>query len=430
MYIGDFYKPSNKEVVMNTSETEVLESFTIYGENELKSMELDRYSSLFTINSVKNYKGAFDLIPKESLTEIEIQKEREKLISDPLILDVEANYEEISLIPDEENKEVFWGIDDVDTETAKDYLWHHKVMNIKEAWQVTKHGKREKGDGIVIAHPDSGYINHPELLPMDKRILKKYQKDFIDSDNDPTYAKATHGLATASVILGNEEGLIKGIAPKAFLIPMRVAKIKLLPTPVLISGGRRRLRLSIEHAIESEADIISISLGGLKGWGKASKRVLDEAKRQGIIVLAAAGNHVHFVVYPAKYSSVIAVAASNFSNKEWSGSSRGNSVVITAPGENVWKADTYTENKIDRSSGTSYAVANVAGVAALWLAHWGKSALEETFGGKDKIVDGFIKMLKDTASSDHDLPYDGFGAGIVDAKKLLSLNLVKYRIDK
>jgi len=405
----------------------IIESFTIYGKDTLNVSKLNTYSSVFTIESVRDYNGAFDLIPKENLSEDQIADARKMLISDPQIMDFDESYEDIMSVDFEPSitiKSLGGGVS-VEDDTADDFLWHHKIMDIEKAWEITESGKKSKGEGIIIAHPDSGLITHPELCPGDERILKESQLDLVDLDYDPNYEKATHGLATASVILGNEEGLIKGIAPKALLIPIRIAKVeKLFPTPVLFGGGMRRLRKSIEHSIDSKADIVSISLGGIKSLtqSRALKGALEMAKKQGIIVMAAAGNNVGFVVYPAKYDSVIAVAASNYFNEAWDGSCRGNTVDITAPGENVWKADISKPNKVKRSSGTSYAVANTAGVAALWLAHWGKNTLEEIFGGKDKLVDGFIRMIKDSATTDTNLPDSDFGAGIINAKKLLQLH--------
>ncbi|MDF7809662.1 S8 family serine peptidase [Pontiellaceae bacterium B12219] len=192
---------------------------------------------------------------------------------------------------------------------------------------------------------------------MDKsdRLLAR---DFIDGDGDPVEIGATHGLGIASVILGSEEGYISGIAPQATLLPMRVAKIKgdgkIWPTPVLWGGGMRRLRNSIHHAINNEADIISISLGGTRGRDssvKAMQAAVDRARRAGVIVLAAAGNSVGFVTSPANYDSVIAVAASNYHKERWDSSSFGRNVDVTAPGESVYKAD--VRKVIDRSSGTS-----------------------------------------------------------------------------
>lgn len=403
----------------------ILESFTVYCDVNTKKNNLSKYESVYKIEEVLNYKGAFDFIPKKIIQDDEISKEEEKLKKDSKIKDYDKNLEEIETI--DVDRAIEKSIFNTSCQSNLSYDWHLDIMNIYKAWEITKNGKKEKGEDIIIAHPDSGYMKHYELFNDKSRIIEEY--DLIEEDNDAIYEKATHGLATASVILGNQEGRIKGVAPKAKLLPIRVAKVdgKIFPTPVLIGHGMRRLRKAIEYAEEKNADIISISLGGSNLFlgNKTFKKAIKRAKNNGIIIMAAAGNVVRLVVYPAKYDDVIAVAASNHKNKEWSKSCRGKEVDITAPGENIWKAD--IEHDICVSSGTSYAVANLAGVTALWLAHWGKEDLISIFG-KDKLVDGFIRMMKSSVLEEDKLPKKGFGAGIINAEKLLKLNPKDYSL--
>jgi serine protease len=53
------------------------------------------------------------------------------------------------------------------------------------------------------------------------------------------------------------------------------------------------------------------------------QKAVERATAAGVIVLAAAGNDVGFVVWPARYEAVIAVAACNIEKRPWRGSSRG-----------------------------------------------------------------------------------------------------------
>ena len=79
--------------------------------------------------------------------------------------------------------------------------------------------------------------------------------------------------------------------------------------------------------------------------GFGTQRAIQRALDAGTIVLAAAGNEVGFVVFPAAFDEVIAVAASNIRDEPWSGSSHGPAVDITAPGESVWRARTARESQ-------------------------------------------------------------------------------------
>jgi serine protease len=65
---------------------------------------------------------------------------------------------------------------------------------------------------------------------------------------------------------------------------------------------------------------------------------LKRAVEADVIVLAAAGNCVEFVVWPARYEDCIAVAGTSAADQPWQGSCRGPDVAISAPGQNVYRA--------------------------------------------------------------------------------------------
>jgi hypothetical protein len=148
----------------------------------------------------------------------------------------------------------------------------------------------------------------------------------------------------------------------------------------------------------------------------------------GAIVMAAAGNQVGVVVAPAAYPECIAVAATNVEDQPWAGSSRGTMVDVSAPGESVWVAavDSGTNPPRfhhDRHHGTSFAVATLAGVAALWIAHHGYARIVERVG-QANVHAAFLTLLR---SHGHRLPPEwsqngwdrAYGVGIVDAHALL-----------
>lgn len=129
------------------------------------------------------------------------------------------------------------------------------------------------------------------------------------------------------------------------------------------------------------------------------------------------------MVWPAAYSEVIAVAASNARRETWKYSSFGSAVDVTAPGESVWCAGVSrpAQFSVGRASGTSFAVATVAGIAALWLSHHGRDKLVQRFGA-EKIPIIFNRILRDTCDP---VPgwKPGFGRGIVNAEKVLAAAL-------
>jgi thermitase len=186
----------------------------------------------------------------------------------------------------------------------------------------------------------------------------------------------------------------------------------------------RGLRQAIDHATTHGAQVISISLGGpMPGFG--TRRAIQRALDAGTIVLAAAGNEVGFVVFPAAFDEVIAVAASNVRDQPWSGSSHGPAVDITAPGESVWRARTTRESDgqlrftVERGNGTSFAVATTAGVAALWVSFHGWTNLVRRYGAGN-IARVFKQLLQATCRTPRGWDTSEFGPGIVDARKLLA----------
>ncbi len=325
----------------------------------------------------------------------------------------------------------------------KNLEWNLILTFVKDAKDVKfpdpNIGKRD-GEGIVISHPDTGYTNHYEID--DKlRLLIKKGYDFEDGKHPPLDkmigSSKGHGTSTSSVIMSaigpkQKPPYVSGVAPKATLIPMRVSTS-------VVHFSFLNLALAIYKAIDDGHHIISMSLGGLLGWDYLHEAI-EYAIKNDIILLAAAGNMWRGVVYPAAFDEVIAVAACNCEGKIWNQSifrrsAYGRKVDIAAPGESVWRAVTKKswrwknyKYEVERSSGTSYAVAITAGDCALWLAHHGRKKLINHFGvgnlaGKFKDI-----LKKKGVTTPLYWNTKKHGAGILNAKKLLEADLgPKYK---
>ena len=225
----------------------------------------------------------------------------------------------------------------------------------------------------------------------------------------------SHGTSTSSLIFSAQgppagwagPAFVSGTAPGASLIPIRTTKSVVL-------WSMSRLTRAIHYAVEHGAHVISISLGGPVP-STALHNAVREAESQGVIVLCAAGNQVRFVVFPAAFDEVIAVAASRIDDEPWDGSCRGPAVDITAPGSSVWRARTVLHEgveqyKVLRGSGTSYAVAPTAGIAALWLSYHGRGALVARYG-KDRVAAVFKLLLQQTCRTPQGWDTRDFGPG-------------------
>jgi thermitase len=306
---------------------------------------------------------------------------------------------------------------------SDDNDWALKLCHVFEAWNIPT-ANEPQGRGSIVAHPDTGYTRHPELIRSDILYSKGYDfvadtPDALDPLDPPN---AGHGTSTGSVILSDvgPAGAIHvtGVAPQASLIPLRVSSS-------VVHFSWTRLCAALYRAIDDDAHVVSMSLGGPWG-GFALHDAVRDAVDAGLLLVAAAGNGWPFVVYPARYDEVIAVAACNVDKRRWADSASGDAVDITAPGESVWRARTKRDGTfdVDRSSGTSYAAAHVAGIGALWLAHHGRASLVMKYGGA-RIASVFKEMLTTAghAGTPSPWPTKALGAGIANAQSLLEAAL-------
>jgi hypothetical protein len=321
-----------------------------------------------------------------------------------------------------------------------DRAWAPRMLKVPEAWAFSDARSRPaRGRGISIAQVDTGYTDHPAIAGS---IDPSRGWDFIDGDADPRdplvkvlpIDNPGHGTATASVVVGGAaivshqgqaEGgtsgsngrLVAGTAPEARLVPIRAIR-------TVIRTSQINVARTINFARREGFPIITMSLGGFPSIALWS--AVGAAVRDNIIVLAAAGNCVGLVVYPARYRACIAVAGINQAEQRWKGSSSGSSVDVSAPGELVWRASAARNTDGSPSfttdgtgEGTSFAVAMTAGVAALWLAHHGRDALIRSLARGESLADRFRLLLKSSARVPNGWDAHNLGAGIVDADRLL-----------
>jgi serine protease len=317
-----------------------------------------------------------------------------------------------------------------------DYQWSLKQVHAMAAWALPPDpGGATRGAGVKVGHPDTGYTHHPDIwpaAPTPQPILVAEGHNFIDGEdaNDPTDAlddgflkNPGHGTGTSSVIVGVPgAGLppappwATGVAPDARIVPLRTS------TSVVLWSMENLIK-AIHYAVDHGCHLISISMGGL--GGDALHESVRYAVGQDVIVLAAAGNDVGFVVWPAAYDEVLAVAATNVLRQPWIGSSKGPAVDFSAPGESVWRATAKKNNggpayEVSMGDGTSFAVATAAGICALWLAHHGgREALREKYGQGNVAAVFKELVLQHGCETDEGWDSDNYGVGIIGAVKVL-----------
>ncbi|MFJ7467841.1 S8 family serine peptidase [Peribacillus frigoritolerans] len=275
--------------------------------------------------------------------------------------------------------------------------WHHKKLGTGAAWTKSM-GSKE----LIVAIIDDGIDrNHEDLKG---RIVNAY--DTI-RNRKHIIPKGEHGTHIAGIIAGSANNGIggTGVAPNVKLMPINVFDGEYADTADIIDA--------IHYAVQQKANIINMSLGDTS-YSESLNKAVQEAYKKGVLIVAAAGNEGDMGknvqrVYPAAFSHVISVAATNSSDKRPSYSNYHSTVDIAAPGDDI--LSTLPNDKYGWMSGTSMATPMVAGVAALIWSHEPKLNKTEV---EYRLYDSAV----DLGTKGKDIYY---GNGRVNAKKALEM---------
>ena len=321
------------------------------------------------------------------------------------------------------------------------YQWHYPLINLPQAWDITT-----GSSNVVVAVVDTGvFMAHPDLntqLTTDgydfiSSTSISNDGDGIDSNPDDPGDQSTpgsssfHGTHVAGTIAAesnNNQG-IAGVAWNARIMPVRVLGVGGGTSYDVIQGVRYAAGLSNDSGTvpSTAAHIINLSLGGA-GYSQAAQDTYNDARSQGVIVIAAAGNNnTSTLSYPASYDGVVSVSAVD-SNKDRSYySNYGTKIDVAAPGgdttvdlNNDGYVDGILSTLADDSSGTrqpnyvfyqgtSMASPHMAGVVALM------KAVNINLTPAD--LDGLLQsgnITEDLGTAGRD---DIFGHGLIDALK-------------
>jgi hypothetical protein len=302
-----------------------------------------------------------------------------------------------------------------------DENWAIKKARIPEAWQFAQdQGRPVAGVGSVVFQPDTGIVDTHVALPPGM-ANRPGAANFVEPGRPPVDPRTGghnpgHGTGTGSVI-ASPGGRMKGVAPAATVVPLRCVES-------VAVFDQSPVAQAISHAERHGAHVITMSLGGVPS--SALHAAARQAVASNVIVVAAAGNCVGEVVWPARYDEVIAIAGVNEASRPWQGSCRGPSVAVSAPAEFVLRADGTDRSvppaAVSGGQGTSFAVAMTAGIAALWLAFHGRDRLIAELPGGRTLQEQFRRLLRRAVQKPPGFDTRKFGAGIVDALALLQLD--------
>ncbi len=237
--------------------------------------------------------------------------------------------------------------------------WNLKSINAEEAWKVSR------GKGVTVAVIDTGVTQVKDLSNTEFVPGYDFVNDREKADDDNGHG--THVAGTIAQSTNNRYG-VAGVAYEAKIMPLKVLSAQ--------GGGTTAdIAEAIRFAADNGADVINMSLGG-GGKSQLMQDAVDYAYGKGVTIIAAAGNAgQNAASYPARYSHVMGVAATDSKDAKAPYSNYGAGVDISAPGGNTREGEAggILQETIDRQTkqsafkyfqGTSMAAPHVAGVAA------------------------------------------------------------------
>lgn len=334
-------------------------------------------------------------------------------------------------------------------DTFYDQQWHYPAIGLEQAWELTT--GREPGPPVVVAVVDTGVlVNHPDLSGQLLRdadgalvgfdfvqdAARAGDGDGIDADPDdpgdgsqPDGGGSFHGTHVAGTVAADSDNGsgVAGVSWGARLMPMRALGVDGGTTFDVMQAVRYAAGLpNVSGSVPPvRADIINLSLGS-DFYSEAEQSTLNEARAQGVFLVASAGNDGSTVPsYPASYDGVVSVSATTISGTAASYSNFGPFVDLAAPGGDGFAPVLSTlgeggggEPIVFGSgflAGTSMAAPHVAGVIALMKA--------VSPGMTPAEFDALLQagaLTDDAGASGRD---DVFGWGVINANKAVQAAL-------
>ena len=336
------------------------------------------------------------------------------------------------------------------------YDWHLLETRTVQAWKMFEdtYGGISWG-ALRVGQIDTGYTEHVALgfdgsasewvdTVNDYNYMAGYGGATQPGSNDPIPELPTvaidplsgmnwgHGTKTNSILSGYADDMnFRGAAPKIPVVPIRLTDSvwldKVLGTDLPDAITRLVDRVGVR--------LITLSMGSPHPYPilspfplpipRSLRDAIDHAYERGVFFFCAAGNNIPNpdVVYPARLNRTIAVAGTSRNAYPWFGSSRGPEAEISAPADEVHRAERLRNGSdaYGLGDGTSYATPQACAAAALWLA-WHGDAIDAAYPEPWQPIEAFRAILAATASplaGDPNFWRGRWGAGLLDTEATL-----------
>jgi len=248
------------------------------------------------------------------------------------------------------------------------------------------------GKGVRVALIDTG-------VDRERPELKNKIQEAVDMTGKGLSADV-HGTMLAGIIAA-ERDIGIGVAPSVGILAVKSCWAN---RPQRIEGTcwSSTLARGIDFANTKAARVINLSVGGPKD--NLIARLIDEAVKRRIAVVAAAGNDgpKGQPRYPAALDNVIAVTAVDIERRLYPNATLGKFIDVAAPGVEIVSVGPGARFPI--SSGTSFGAAHVTGAIALLLEQRASFAPADLQAALEKSAADLGEPGKD----------EQFGSGLVD----------------
>jgi serine protease AprX len=278
------------------------------------------------------------------------------------------------------------------------------------------------GAGVMVCIVDTGIDpGHPDLAGVNLAAWR----DFV-ADEPLPYDDHGHGTFMAGLMVGR--GLVRGLAPAVALVVAKAIDAN-------GTGVAAAIVLALQFCMDpfgngTQADIVSLSLGGGSAPPGPVSTEVNEAISQGILVVASVGNDgaaAPDVQNPASQDLVIAVGSVNADLRISAFSQGGNNggrldpnqkPELVAPGEGL--ATTGLGGQYTTVSGTSAASALVSATLALVLE--GEPSLQNLVSAFGVSAVKLALMGTARPLADQVVPHDRlYGYGLIQGADLLEV---------
>jgi hypothetical protein len=244
-----------------------------------------------------------------------------------------------------------------------------------------------KGEHVLVAVVDTAIdAAHPDLAGV---VAASFDATGAADKPHP------HGTGIASLIAAH--GKLTGAAPAVRLLAAHAF------SSAASDGTSLNILKGLDWAGKSKASVVNMSFAGPAD--AELHAMLAALRANGAVLIAAVGNAgpKSAPLYPAADPNVIAVTATDADDKAFAQANRGTHIAVAAPGVNILAAA--PDGAYLMQSGTSFAAAQVSGIAALLLER------------NPKLDAASIRRILMATAHDLGVPGhdDQFGSGLADA---------------